>query len=91
MFAGIWTPWRGVRKKSEGELDHDLFGFLTCEPNAVVKPIHAKAMPVILRNADEINHWLTAPTEDALRLQRPLPDEELVILDETASTGQFNQ
>ena len=27
---------------------HELFGFLTTEANAVVAPIHPKAMPVIL-------------------------------------------
>ena len=80
FFAGVWTPWRGTRKKSEGEMDHELFGFLTCEPNAVVKPIHEKAMPVILRNQAEIDQWLSAPTAEALELQRPLPDGELIIV-----------
>lgn len=80
FFAGIWTPWHGERKKAEGERDHELFGFLTCEPHAVVKPIHEKAMPVILRTAAEIDHWLTAPTSEALDLQRPLPDDGLVIV-----------
>lgn len=28
--------------------DHELFGFLTCDANEIVKPIHSKAMPVIL-------------------------------------------
>jgi putative SOS response-associated peptidase YedK len=27
---------------------HELFGFLTTEANAIVAPIHSKAMPVIL-------------------------------------------
>jgi putative SOS response-associated peptidase YedK len=29
-------------------------------------------MPVILTTADEIETWMTAPAEDALKLQRPL-------------------
>lgn len=80
FFAGVWTAWHGTRKKSEGDMDHELFGFLTCEPNAIVKPVHEKAMPVILRTPDEADQWLSAPTADALQLQRPLPDDQLVIL-----------
>jgi len=35
-FAGLWTPWRGVRgtKSAPVEGDHELFGFLTTEANA---------------------------------------------------------
>ncbi|OJU12275.1 MAG: DUF159 family protein [Alphaproteobacteria bacterium 64-11] len=80
VFAGVWTPWRGVRKKSEGEMDHEIFGFLTCEANAVVRPIHEKAMPVILTTPEETEAWMTAPAEEALTLQRPLPEEMLKIV-----------
>jgi putative SOS response-associated peptidase YedK len=83
-FAGIWGTWKGVRKVKEGEMDHELFGFLTCEPNGLVEPIHQKAMAVILRNAVEVEQWLSAPTAEALELQRPLPDDELVILPKAA-------
>ncbi len=81
FFAGIWTPWRGVKKVRDGEQDFELYGFLTCEPNAVVKPIHPKAMPVILTEPDEIETWLTAPWSEAKALQRPLPDEMLIVVD----------
>ena len=37
-------------------------------------------MPVILRSQDEIDTWLSAPTEEALKLQRPLPDDALKIV-----------
>ena len=37
-------------------------------------------MPVILTSADEVEQWLTAPANDALRLQRPLPDGALKIV-----------
>jgi putative SOS response-associated peptidase YedK len=84
VFAGIWTAWHGVRKKAESEQDHELFGFLTCEPNDIVRPIHAKAMPVILTRQDEIDLWLSTPAPEALQLQRPLPDAELIILPEAA-------
>lgn len=44
-FAGLWTNWTSVRKAKEGEITTDVFGFLTCEPNAEVKHVHPKAMP----------------------------------------------
>lgn len=72
VFAGVWTSWTSVRKVKEGETTNDLFGFLTTEPNDVVGPIHPKAMPVILTKPEEIDTWLTAPVESALKLQRPL-------------------
>jgi len=81
FFAGIWTPgWESVRTLKEGLVTLDLFAFLTCEPNEVVRPIHSKAMPVILRNAEEIETWLTADWSEAKALQRPLPQDELVIV-----------
>ena len=80
FFAGIWTNWTSVRKVKEGETTNDLFAFLTTEPNSVVAPIHAKAITVILTKPEEIELWLTAPAEDALRLQRPLPDDALRIV-----------
>ena len=81
-FAGLWTPWKGVRgpKSAAVEGDHELFGFLTTEANAVVAPVHAKAMPVILTSSDEVDRWLEADTSDALALQRPLPDHALRIM-----------
>jgi len=68
-FAGIWTRWKSVRKVKEGETENDLFAFLTTEPNAVVAPIHPKAMPVILRTRHEIETWLASPSKEALTLQ----------------------
>jgi putative SOS response-associated peptidase YedK len=79
-FAGVWTNWTSVRKVKEGETTNDLFGFLTTEPNDVVGPIHPKAMPVILTRPEEIETWMTAPVEEALKLQRPLPDGALEIV-----------
>jgi putative SOS response-associated peptidase YedK len=79
-FAGIWTNWTSVRKVKEGETTNGLFGFLTTDPNGEVGRIHPKAMPVILRTVEEIEVWLTAEPEDALRLQRSLPDESLKVV-----------
>lgn len=77
FFAGIWTSWKSVRKVKEGEVNADLFGFLTTEPNAEVAAIHPKAMPVILTTRAEIDQWLGENLEMALALQRPLPDGAL--------------
>ena len=81
FFAGIWVKdWQCVRKVKDGLITCDLYGFLTTEPNGIVGPIHEKAMPVILRNEEEVEMWLTAPWSEAKSLQRPLPDEDLVLL-----------
>ncbi len=79
-FAGIWRPWTGVRgTKKENpdrvEEEHRLFSFLTTEANGVVGPVHPKAMPVLLTKPEEWVMWLEAPTQEALTLQRSLPDE----------------
>jgi putative SOS response-associated peptidase YedK len=83
FFAGIWTPWTGTRgsMKTPRPGEHQLFAFLTCEPNGVVGKVHPKAMPVILTTPDEIEMWMTAEWPHAQALQRPLPDRQLVVLD----------
>jgi putative SOS response-associated peptidase YedK len=81
FFAGIWTPqWKSVRKVKEGETANDLFAFLTTEPNKEVGAIHPKAMPVILMKSEDVETWMTAPADEALKLQRPLPDGTLNIV-----------
>ena len=77
-FAGLWRPWTGERGKQLGE--HLLYGFLTTQPNTVVQPIHAKAMPVMLTTPEEWDTWLNAPAGAALALQRPLAPERVRIV-----------
>ena len=81
MFAGTWRPWSGERltdvgkKRRVRQVHHwKLYAFLTTEPNDVVKPIHPKAMPVILTTPEECERWMGG-REDTLDLQRPLPNE----------------
>ena len=57
-----------------------MFGFLTTDVNAIVAPIHPKAMPVILTTPKEVDLWLSAEADDALALQRPLADDALRIV-----------
>ena len=81
-FAGIWRPWTGARgpKSAPAEGEHLLFSILTTEANEIVRPIHAKAMPVMLTTEAEWRAWLEAPVADALALQRPLPAGALSIV-----------
>jgi putative SOS response-associated peptidase YedK len=85
-FAGIWCVWNGARgsAKAPVEGNHLLYGFLTTDPNDVVRPIHAKAMPVMLTTPAECDAWLSAEPAEALKLQRPLPAHQLKIV----ATGQ---
>jgi putative SOS response-associated peptidase YedK len=87
-FAGLWTRWTSVRRVREGETTNDIFAFLTINPNAEVGVIHPKAMPVILRTAEEMDIWMTAPTPEALKLQRPLPDGALQIVAQGTKTDE---
>jgi len=77
VFAGLWTEWTSIRKVKDGESTDQLFGFLTCPPNAEVASVHPKAMPVILTDPEDWEIWLRAPWEIAKNLQRPLPDSSL--------------
>ena len=78
---------RGTKAEpAEGE--HLLYSFLTSEPNGIVVPIHPRAIPGILTTAEEYEVRLTAPADEALRLQRPLPDDLLEIVAEGSRSDQ---
>lgn len=88
-FAGIWRVWSGVRgtKAAPAEGEHMLFSFLTTEANEVVRPIHAKAMPVVLSNEAAWEAWLTAPIDEAIAMQRPTQPETMALLPEEQPQG----
>lgn len=63
-FAGIWRP------TEQG----NSFAFLTCEPNPLVAPLHPKAMPVVLHEAD-YRAWLVNDWENVRPLACPHPSQ----------------
>ena len=89
-FAGIWRPVtmpRGTKAERQALIDatgtdvqeHMVFAFLTTEANDLVRPVHAKAMPVILTGGD-CDTWLEADTPIARELQRPFPTNRMAIV-----------
>jgi putative SOS response-associated peptidase YedK len=63
-FAGIW--------RDDGEMRS--FAFLTTEPNALIEPVHPKAMPLIL-HPEDYAVWLGAHWPQAQRLVEPYPSQ----------------
>ncbi len=76
-LAGVWSDWQGSVK---GEIvQMGTFSILTTAANAIVQPVHPKAMPVIL-DWEDISLWIEGPFEDAITLARPCPEDELIRL-----------
>lgn len=50
------------------------------EANEVVRPIHEKAMPVLMTTPAKWDAWLSAEPAEALKLQRPLQVDQLKVV-----------
>ena len=47
-----------------------------------MKPIHEKAMPVMLMTPEEVDRWLAGKSvADAFELQKPVADDAIKIVD----------
>jgi len=60
-LAGLWSRYYG-----DSETRYS-FATFTTEPNDFMRPLHNKAMPVILANIDEQKLWLMEGDEELLR------------------------
>ena len=91
VFAldGIHARWKGasgpIKAPRYGE--HDIYAFLTTTPNALVKPIHPNALPVMLTTREECELWMAAPWWEAKKLQRPVPEECITVLTPYTTVG----
>ncbi len=74
FFAGVWRVWSGDYGTKK-------------EPNDLVRPIHAKAMPVVLATSEQREEWMSAPASIVAKIQsRVLPRETLEVLSDEEAT-----
>lgn len=66
--AGFWRE----NEKGRG------FAMVACDPNALVVPIHPKAMITVLHPNDH-DRWLRGSYDDVVALQKPYPAERMTL------------
>ena len=86
-FAGIWRRWQRVRRSEEA--NHQLMAFLTTDANEIVRPIHPKAMPVLIA-PDDYDTWMRAPWDEAQALVASSLSESLKVVNVGAKTDAVN-
>lgn len=75
LFANLEDA---AQSKADDMGPQKVFAFLTCAPNPLVAPLHPKAMPVILQEAD-YDAWLTADWAEAAQLAVPFPSQMMTV------------
>ena len=85
-IAGLWEKW----KSPEGENIHS-FTLITQEPNETLAPIHDRMPAMLLPEQEKL--WLDKdmPTEDALALINPYPDDLLVAYPVDKRVGKVSE
>ncbi|MBR1163517.1 SOS response-associated peptidase [Bradyrhizobium elkanii] len=74
------VPFNSFSEFNKAEGGDIWFALDETRPLACFAGIWAKAMPVILTTPDEVETWMTAPPDEAVKLQRPLPDRSVRIV-----------
>jgi putative SOS response-associated peptidase YedK len=76
FFAGLYEEWQPPKGPPE-----TTFTILTCDPNAVIRPIHNR-MPVILADTKAREDWINPQEPNPISLKRlliPAPDDLLQV------------
>jgi putative SOS response-associated peptidase YedK len=81
-FPGIWKDYTGPVRKDGETVTQRVFSFLTTSPNSLPAAQEHGRMPVLLTREDEFEQWLHGSEEEAMRLARPFPAEDMRIVQE---------
>jgi putative SOS response-associated peptidase YedK len=74
-FAGLWESWTVPDGQADAGETWETFSIVTTEANAKLRPIHHR-MPVIVA-PDDYETWLTGNPDDAGKLLRPFPPDDM--------------
>ena len=77
-FAGTDQPVFAVAGFWQHTAKGAGFTMVTCDPNALVAPIHPKAMITILAE-DDWDRWLQGSYDDVVALQKPYPADRMTV------------
>jgi len=79
-FAGIYRQWNGPIKKDGGNVDLEVFSFMTTLPNTLTATINHERSPVLLTEEDQFATWLTGTLEEAFGLIKTSDPERMHIV-----------
>jgi putative SOS response-associated peptidase YedK len=79
-FAGIYRQWSGPIKKDGGNVDLEVFSFMTTLPNALIATINHERSPVLLTEEKQFATWLTGTPEEAFSLIKTSDPERMHIV-----------